>query len=66
MICNCRIVPAMQMALQVVLPDDPDLPKDPSCRKGLFLRVFFLSKEESFFDKNKSLFLIKIRVFFFY
>ena len=31
-----------------------------------FLRVFFLSKQESFFDKNKSLFLIKIRVFFFY
>ena len=30
-----------------------------------FLRVFFLSKQESFFDKNKSLFLIKIRVFFF-
>ena len=30
-----------------------------------FLRVFFLSKQESFFDKNKSLFLIKIRIFFF-
>ena len=46
-------------------PSYPDLPKDPSCRKGLFFKSLFLSKQESFFDKNKSLFLIKIRVFFF-
>ena len=50
----------------VVVALSPDLPKDPSCRKGLFFKNLFLSKQESFFDKNKSLFLIKIRVFFFY
>ena len=36
--------------------ENPDLPKDPSCRKGLFFKSLFLSKQESFFDQNKSLF----------